>query len=78
MKRLFLLALAVPVLFSSCMTREVLARAQGKPLPGECDYGLRGDPAPLYYVMLPVSIPVDAVFYPFGYFSRRAAERGEW
>jgi hypothetical protein len=78
MKRLFLLALAIPWLFSSCMTRQVLARAQGKPLPGECDYGVQEDPSPLYYVMLPISIPVDAVFYPFGYFSRRAAENGEW
>ena len=68
MKWLLLPALAVPMLFSSCMTTEVLAKAQGKPLPGECEHGVIRNPAPLYYAMLPVSVPVDIVFYPLFYF----------
>lgn len=73
MKRLLFLALAIPMLLSSCMTSEVLAKAQGKPLPGECGQDI--DPAPLYYAMLPISVPVDIVFYPLYYFQQRELDR---
>jgi hypothetical protein len=72
MKRLLLLALTVPMLLSSCMTTEVLAKAQGKHLPGQSDEEVAPPPAPLYYVLLPISIPVDIAFYPFFFFQERA------
>lgn len=68
MKRFFLLALAVPMLLSSCMTREVLAKAQGRPTESVSDDELAPDPMPVYYAMLPISVPVDLVFLPFGLF----------
>ena len=71
MKRLLLLALAIPMLFSSCMTSEVLAKAQGKQLPGESDEEIAPDPAPLYYAMLPISIPTDIFYFPLFYFRQR-------
>jgi hypothetical protein len=68
MKRFFLLALVTPVLLTSCMTRQVLAKAQGKPICVTSDEELAPDPMPAYYAMLPISVPVDLVFLPFGLF----------
>lgn len=68
MKRLLLLALAIPMLFSSCMTSEVLSKAQGKRLPGGSDDEATPPPAPLYYVLLPAAVPIDIAFFPLFYF----------
>jgi hypothetical protein len=74
MKRILLLALVVPVVFSSCMTSEVLAKAEGKPTPGESDE-IPPPPKPGYYALLPVSVAVDLIFWPFGYFAERENAR---
>lgn len=75
MKRLLLLALTIPMLFSSCMTSEVLAKAQGRPVQGDCDEEAAPAPAPLYYAMLPLSIPIDIAFYPLFFFRDQAYNR---
>jgi hypothetical protein len=75
MKRFLLLAVAVPMLLSSCMTREVLAKAQGKPISVVSDEELAPDPMPLYYAMLPISVPVDLVFLPIGIWSELELKR---
>jgi hypothetical protein len=75
MKRFLLLALAVPLLFTSCMTSQVLAKAQGKNWPVQSDEEAAPPPAPLYYALLPISIPVDIAFYPFFFFRDQALAR---
>jgi hypothetical protein len=70
MKRLLLLTLlsAVPALFSSCVTADVMARAEGKPPPRGPQDAPAPPPAPAYYALVPLVLPIDIVFWPIEYF----------
>ncbi len=68
--RRFLLAFvsAVPFLFSSCVTADVIARAEGKPPPRGPQNAPAPAPSPAYYALVPLVLPIDIVFWPVEYF----------
>lgn len=70
MKRSLLLAFlaAVPALFSSCVTADVMARAEGKPPPRGPQSAPAPAPAPAYYALVPLVLPIDLVLWPVEYF----------
>lgn len=69
MKRslIFALLCLVPVVFSSCVTADVLARAEGKPPPRGPQTAPAPPPAPLYYALVPLVLPFDILFWPIEY-----------
>jgi len=70
MKRFLILALlfAAPLLLSSCVTADVMARAEGKPPPRGPRNAPAPPPSPAYYALVPLVLPVDLVFWPVEYF----------
>jgi hypothetical protein len=70
MKRIFLLACIASLsgLFSSCVTADVLARAEGKPPPRGPQSAPASAPSPAYYALVPLVLPIDIVFWPIEYF----------
>jgi hypothetical protein len=70
MKRFLFLSLlsAVTVLLSSCITADVMARAEGKPPPRGPQDAPAPAPAPAYYALVPLVLPIDIIFWPIEYF----------
>lgn len=65
--RLALSALAASLLCTSCMSLDMIAHAEGKPPPGDPN-GRPYDPAPGYYALVPLVLPLDLVTLPVQYF----------
>ena len=70
MKRICFLACmaSLPGLLSSCVTADVLARAEGKPPPRGPQDAPAPAPSPAYYALVPLVLPIDIVFWPIEYF----------
>lgn len=69
MMRLLLLSLlaVAPMLLTSCVTADVLARAEGKPPPRGPEGAPAPAPAPAYYALVPLVLPFDILFWPIEY-----------
>lgn len=59
---------AAPFWLSSCVTADVMARAEGKPPPRGPQSAPAPPPSPAYYALVPLVLPVDLVFWPVEYF----------
>lgn len=71
MRRIFLLACIASFsgLLSSCVTADVIARAEGKPPPRGPSDAPAPAPSPAYYALVPLVLPIDIVFWPIEYFA---------
>lgn len=78
-RRLLLLgSLTLPVVFlSSCVTADVIARAEGKPPPRGPSSAPAPAPAPAYYALVPLVLPVDFLFWPVEYFYLQGESGGQ-
>jgi hypothetical protein len=48
---------------TSCMTSNLLARAEGRPLPGDPP-NAQFVPQPGYYALVPLAFPLDVISFP--------------
>ncbi len=73
-----LLAGAVAMLQTSCMTMDMIAHAEGT-TPPTSPRGRPYDPMPGYYALVPLVLPLDLITLPVQYFyfqSERDAAQG--
>lgn len=61
------LALTVATLQTSCMTMDMIAHAEGTTPPTQ-PRGRPYDPAPGYYALVPLVLPLDLITLPVQYF----------
>ncbi len=74
--RLFLPAVAVAMLNSSCMSLDMVAHAEGKAPPTN-PQGPPYQPQPAYYALVPLVAPLDLITLPIQYFYFRGKQDGE-
>ncbi len=66
MLSVILLAVGCAALQTSCMTTNLLARAEGRPLPADPP-NAQFVPQPGYYLLVPLAFPLDVVSFPIQY-----------
>lgn len=59
-----LVALLAAASLTSCMTRQVISRAQGLPGPMDTPAAAPLEPQPAYYALVPLVFPLDLVVWP--------------
>lgn len=70
-----LLAVAAAMLNSSCMSLDMIARAEGKAPPTD-PQGPPYYPQPGYYALVPLVAPLDLITLPVQYFYFRGKQDG--
>jgi hypothetical protein len=74
--KMFRLALpALALLLSSCMSLDMVARADGQAPPTDPE-GAPYSPQPAYYALVPLVLPLDLITLPVQYFYFRGKQDG--